>query len=84
MNVSLTPELDQFVRAKMESGHYHTASEVVREALRLLYEQELSKEARLAEFRRRIDESIESLDRGEGIPAKEAFAKLRKRARSKK
>ena len=36
MNVSLTPELEKFVAAKVESGRYTSASEVVREALRLL------------------------------------------------
>lgn len=36
MNVSLTPELEQFVRRKVESGLYGNASEVVRDALRLL------------------------------------------------
>jgi putative addiction module CopG family antidote len=36
MNVSLTPELEQLVNEKVESGLYQTASEVVREALRLL------------------------------------------------
>jgi antitoxin ParD1/3/4 len=36
MNVSLTPELEALVNEKVRSGLYHTASEVVREALRLL------------------------------------------------
>lgn len=36
MNVSLTPELEQYIRSKVESGLYGNASEVVREALRLL------------------------------------------------
>ena len=36
MNVSLTPELEELVNEKVRSGLYHTASEVVREALRLL------------------------------------------------
>ena len=36
MNVSLTPKLEQFIRTKVESGRYLSASEVVREALRLL------------------------------------------------
>jgi antitoxin ParD1/3/4 len=35
MNVSLTPELEQFVQTKVQSGRYNSASEVVREALRL-------------------------------------------------
>jgi antitoxin ParD1/3/4 len=36
MNVSLTPELEELVNLKVRSGLYQTASEVVREALRLL------------------------------------------------
>ena len=36
MNVSLTPELEEFVGNKVGSGRYNSASEVVREALRLL------------------------------------------------
>ena len=36
MNVSLTPELEALVNDKVRSGLYQTASEVVREALRLL------------------------------------------------
>ena len=40
MNVSLTPELEQLVNEKVESGFYQTASEVVREALRLLSERD--------------------------------------------
>ncbi len=40
MNVSLTPQLENFVRQKVESGLYGSASEVVREALRLLGERD--------------------------------------------
>lgn len=40
MNVSLTPELEQLVNEKVKSGFYQTASEVVREALRLLNERD--------------------------------------------
>ena len=40
MNVSLTPELERFVQEKVHSGRYTSASEVVREALRLLEEHE--------------------------------------------
>ena len=40
MNVSLTPELERFVGEKVESGLYNNASEVVREGLRFLKEQD--------------------------------------------
>jgi len=39
-SVSLTPELTAFIDAKVASGHYASASEVVRAALRLLVEQD--------------------------------------------
>ena len=40
MNVSLTSELEQYVREKVNSGRYYSASKVIREGLRLLKEQE--------------------------------------------
>jgi putative addiction module CopG family antidote len=40
MNVSLTPELEKYVRHKVTSGLYNNASEVIREALRALLERE--------------------------------------------
>jgi antitoxin ParD1/3/4 len=49
MNVSLTPELEKLVNDKVRSGLYQTASEVVREALRLLKQRD--DEARLEERR---------------------------------
>jgi len=54
MNVSLTPELERFVQTKVESGRYNSASEVVREALRLLDEHERARAAQLAEFNQEL------------------------------
>ena len=48
MNVSLTDELSDYVKAKVSSGRYTSASEVVREALRIM---EQTEEARLAFLR---------------------------------
>lgn len=67
MNVSLTPELEKFVATKVESGRYTSASEVVREALRLLEREEKSREEQIAEFNRELKARLDSLDRGEGI-----------------
>ena len=72
MNISLTPELERLVDDKVKSGRYASASEVIREGLRLLEEQEQLKQQRLADVRRRIDLGIGQLDRGEGIPGPEA------------
>jgi antitoxin ParD1/3/4 len=55
-NVNLTPELDSFVLAKVESGRYENASEVVRAALRTLEREERRYEVRLTALRAAIDE----------------------------
>lgn len=47
MNVSLTPALEKMVQQKVDSGLYNNASEVVREALRLLRETEEVRRAKL-------------------------------------
>ena len=65
MNVSLTPELEEFVAVKVNSGRYTSASEVVREALRLLEEHDRSRGAQIAAFNKELDHRLASLDRGE-------------------
>ncbi len=82
MNVSLTPELEELVAQKVESGRYTSASEVIREALRLLEEQDQIRQKRLAEVGRKIDKGLAQLDRSEGIPGDVARSRLR-RTRSK-
>ena len=63
MNVSLTPELERLVNEKVESGLYQTASEVVREALRLLKERDLARE----QLRADVDSGFSQLMRDEGV-----------------
>ena len=65
MNVSLTIELEKWVQSKVESGMYTSASEVIREGLRLLKDQDALKAVRLAELRREIQQGIDS---GESTP----------------
>ena len=62
MNISLTPELEKFVTDRVQSGMYHSASEVVREALRLLKDKDLLREIKLAELRHSIQQGKESGD----------------------
>ena len=61
-----TPELEKFV-AKVESGRYNPASEVVREALRLLEEHDSVRASQLEEFNEEIGRRLASLDRGEAV-----------------
>jgi antitoxin ParD1/3/4 len=76
MNVSLTPELEQFVADKVKSGRYTSASEVVREALRLLEEREELRSLRKQELQKKIAEGLDQLARGEGLPGEAVFAEL--------
>ncbi len=46
-NVNLTPELDQFIASRLESGRYENASEVVRAALRILEREEQQTDPRV-------------------------------------
>ena len=83
MNVSLTPELAKFVEKEVESGLYQTASEVIRAGLRRLKEDQdvrLPKAPKtLQELETQLLQSIDRLDRGEGIDGEQVFRRLRKR-----
>jgi len=68
MNVSLTKELENFVNQLVESGMYFSASEVVRDGLRLLKEQEQIKKIRYEELRAEILRGYEQSQRGESKP----------------
>jgi antitoxin ParD1/3/4 len=76
MNVSLTPELDKFVAGKVDSGFYTSASEVIREALRLLEEHDRARCAQIAAFNRELSARLESLDRGEYVKPAEVRTRL--------
>lgn len=78
MNVSLTPELEQLVSEKVKTGRYTSASEVIREALRLLEEQDKLRHQHLAEIRQKIERGLAQLDEGKGIPGEEVRARLRR------
>jgi antitoxin ParD1/3/4 len=60
MNVNLTPELEEMVREKVSSGLYTSASEVIREALRLMEEEDRVREAKLDRLRQDIQEGLTS------------------------
>jgi len=78
MNVSLTPQLEALVKKKVESGLYGSASEVMREALRLLDEHDRLRSMRLEELRAEIQKGLDS---GEPTPLDINAIKARGRER---
>jgi antitoxin ParD1/3/4 len=72
-NVNLTDKLDHFVAAKVKSGRYENASEVVRAGLRTLEREERHYEAKLAALRKAIDVGDAS-----GVAEDNVFGRVRK------
>jgi len=68
MHVSLTAELESRVKAKVESGLYNNASEVIREALRFMdTHEDWIHEVKMGRLREQLKVGTDQLDRGEGI-----------------
>ena len=88
VNISLTPELGAFLQSRVKSGRYQTTSEVVREALRLLQQQEKEREQRLRQLKVKLQRGASQAERGELLDGDEVFEELRQmideRRRAKK
>ena len=80
MDVSLTPELEEFVLSRLRTGNYQSASDVVSEALRLMEDREKLRTAELREFREEVESRLATLDKGEGMDGEEVFARIRKKS----
>ena len=63
-NVNLTDHFDRFIDAHIESGRFSNASEMVREALRLLEQREREDEAKIEWLRGAAKEGFDAIDRG--------------------
>ena len=89
MNVSLTPELEKLVNDKVKSGRYNSASEVIREGLRLLQDHDELKRIRLDDLRREIMLGVEQIRNGQSIvleteeDRKEFFEDIKRRGRER-
>ena len=83
MNVSLTPELEKFVSGKVQSGRYNSASEVVREALRLLEEHDSARADRLEKFNEELGRRLGALDRGKVVDAAETRVRLQRKSKQR-
>lgn len=79
MNVSLPLELENVVHAKVQAGFYGSASEVVREGLRLLLERDQYRAAQLDALRRDVAAATAQLDAGEVLSRDQVRAQVRRR-----
>jgi antitoxin ParD1/3/4 len=76
MNAHLTPELEQLVQNKVQSGRYNSASEVVREALRLMEHKDELRAVQMRELRSRMDRALGEAGRGEGTDGEQFMQEL--------
>ena len=67
MNISLTPEMNEWVADKVKSGKYKSSSELIREGLRLLQEREDQRAAMVEDLRRELLIGIKQLDTGKAM-----------------
>ena len=68
IHISLTPKLESRVKAKVATGYYNNASEVIREALRFMeVHEDWIHEIKLTQLREQLQIGVDQLDRGEGI-----------------
>ena len=77
LNISLTEELQGLLNDKLASGRYGSASEVVRDGLRLIEQRD--RLLAIEELRTKIDVAWQQSERGEGRDGEVVFAEMRKR-----
>ena len=65
MNLSLTPQLEQYIKDCAATGAYNNASEVVREALRLFIRTEEQRHLKLQNLRQAIKQGEDAIIKGE-------------------
>ena len=84
LNVSLTPDLSRFVESRLRSGKYQSASELVREALRLLEGRDQATPANIEALKQEIEVGLAQLRRGEGVDGEDFFRRLAARRRARR
>ena len=84
MNVSLTPHLEKLVLDRVQSGRYSSASEVIREALRLMETHERALDVGLTRLQSDVQEGLRALDAGKASPLNdEAVERVKRTGRAK-
>ena len=81
MNVSLTPKLEQHVKSKVDGGSYNSASEVIRDALRLLEKQDVEEQLKLEALRLEIQKGLHSVSAGQVQQGDQVLQAIRQRTK---
>lgn len=77
MNISLNTNFERFIHEKVEEGYYNPASEVVREALRLLMEKETYSKQQIEKLNNEINLGLSQLSMGQGIEGEKIFQEIK-------
>jgi len=77
MTLTLTPELERFVRDQVQRGAFASSSEYVRDLVRERYLKERDRAAKLQALDAALGHVIADADAGRVVPIDEAFARLR-------
>ena len=77
MNISLSPELENFIQQKLKSGLYSSSSEVIREALRLMHAHHQARDRQIAQLNQEIEHGLQQLDQGQATDPDLLYKKLK-------
>ncbi|MBD2492960.1 type II toxin-antitoxin system ParD family antitoxin [Nostoc sp. FACHB-280] len=84
MNISLTPEIQQFIQNQVASGKYASTEEVIIAGIQLLEERERIYQGRFEELQREIMLGVEASERGEVIDAATIFHQLEQKLQQRR
>lgn len=76
MNITLSPEQEQFIQSQIERGIFATPEQAIAAALNLLERQNLDYEQWVTEARKKVDVGLKQLARGEKVPLESALSHL--------
>lgn len=81
MAFQLKPEQEKFIKAQVASGKYNSPEEVINKMFLIFERLQSEYDEWLIETRTKIEEGIESLERGEGVDSETVVAKLKEKLR---
>ena len=84
MDISFTPELEQFIQSQVASGKYASAEEVILAGVKLLEQRECIYQGRFEELQREIMVGVEASQRGEVIDGETVFHQLKQKLQQRR